>query len=265
MFSYQHRYHAGNFADVHKHIILVAIINYLKHKDKPFAVMDVHAGEGIYDLKCTEAQKIQEFRFGITPLFNHPQLFCQDYLDIIKNHNEKNELRFYPGSSAFIAATLRSQDRGILIERHPQAIQALRANLGQNQRLNIHARDSNEAMVALVPFKEKRGLVFLDPTYEVKSEYTDIVDTIAKAYAKFPQGIFALWYPILAEQRHKFLIDRVQSHTFKNWFHHEWFPYEKPPLGQLQGSGIVILNPPYLLEQQLQDFFTIATASFRQR
>lgn len=262
MFSYQHRYHAGNFADVHKHIILVALINCLKKKDTAFAVMDAHAGEGIYDLQDKEAQKNKEHHFGVFRLTNTTgDPLADDYLRLIQSYNE-GALRYYPGSSGLIAALLRPQDRGILVEGHPQAAKALRTNLAKNKQLHIHERDSGEALLALLPFKEKRGLIFLDPSYEVKSEYTEIVDTLAKAYAKFQHGVYALWYPILPEKRHLFLHERLKSCVFKDWICHEWLPYGKPPVGQLEGSGMIIINPPYQLKEQIEKTFKTATASF---
>jgi len=194
MFSYLHRYHAGNFADVHKHLVLTAILTTLHKKVTPFCVLDTHAGEGIYTLHSREIQKNAEYKKGFYPLLKAPSPppLIQRFLNIITK-----EEKAYPGSPAFIHAFLRQTDRAILIEGHPQSFLHLKSWAKYKKNLSLHDRDSLEGLKALVPFKEKRGLVFIDPSYEVKTEYKEVGEALEAAFSRFSNGIYALWYPLL--------------------------------------------------------------------
>jgi len=264
MFSYQHRYHAGCFADIHKHLTLFAILQHLQKKTTPFCVLDTHAGEGLYDLNSIESQKTAERTYGIDKLWTlkeAPPLVSQ-FLELVKAYNQPDECRYYPGSAAIIIEMLRSTDRGLFIEKHPQAIAALRAfaTSHHNKNIHIHERDSNEALKALVPFAEKRGLVFIDPSFEVKSEYETIVHALQGAYQRFSQGIFALWYPILPEGYHETLLRHLKRTMIPKIWHCEWSPNKDQATGML-ASGMVIINPPWQLDTLLTDTFTMLNQS----
>lgn len=252
MFSYQHRYHAGSFADVHKHIALVAILNHLQKKDAPFAILDTHAGEGLYDLKSREAQRNQEYKEGIQRLLKSEKplpTVVKQYVDIVRSYG-----KYYPGSPAISAKFLRGQDDLILVEGHPGAFEHLKKHLGNNPHIHMHHRDSWEALKALVPFKEKRGLIFIDPSYEVKTEYRDIVKAVKIAYERFPQGIYLIWYPILAVGLHHKMVKQLSVVCEDTW-HHEWVPDPDRAQGLL-GSGIFILNPPWQIDKTLNKAFS---------
>lgn len=256
-FSYLHRYHAGCFADVHKHLILLAILQSLHKKATPFCVLDTHAGEGLYDLNSEESQKTAERVIGIDKLWllqPAPEL-VQTYLELIKSYNQPQECRYYPGSPGLIKRLLRNTDRALLVEKHPQAIAALRAFFAHNkQPIHLHERDSLEAMRALVPFPEKRGLVFIDPSYEVKTEYETIVTALHLAYQRFSHGIFALWYPVLPEGYHETLILHLKRTLITKTWYCEWQPVPKQPSG-VQASGMIVINPPWQLDTQLMSTF----------
>lgn len=258
MFSYLHRYHAGSFADVHKHLILIELILSLQKKATPFAILDTHAGEGIYDLKSIESQKNTEFKQGLSPLLqvNDPPPLLARYLDIIQIYNTVTEKHYYPGSPAIIKQLLRAEDRAILIEGHPRVITTLRENFGKDKQLHIHERDSLEGLNALIPFKEKRGLIFMDPSYEVKTEYKDIVKKLTAAFERFPQGVYALWYPLLPAAYHQDMLDKVQRSSFTKVWYCEWIPYPQQEPKGLYGSGMVILNTPWQLDIQIKTLFT---------
>ena len=183
MLSYQHRYHAGNFADVHKHLILTIVLKSLTRKPSPLAIVDTHAGEGLYDFMSEEAARIQEFKEGVEKLFQAPAPpeIVQIYLDLVRVENPGGELRHYPGSPRLAEQLTRPGDEIILAELHPQALSALRKTFRRSDRVHIHKRDGFEALTALVPPKQKRGIVLIDPAYEEKSDYERSVQAIERA------------------------------------------------------------------------------------
>lgn len=256
MYSYEHKYHAGNFADVHKQIALIAILQHLIQKPTPFTVMDTHAGEGWYDLQSDAAKRLKEHVKGIdrfrqlapkTPL-------AKMYLDYIQSLNPEDKTVLFPGSAAIIQHFLREQDSAILIEHHPSAILTLKQNMRRDPRIHIHDRDAIVGLPALLPFKDKRGLIFIDPSYEVKAEYEDIINVMVTAYRKFAHGIFVIWYPILPQGHHIMLKKALKKADLDNILIHEWIPEGKQSQG-LYGSGLVIINPPWQLDKQLSEIF----------
>ncbi len=257
MFSYQHRYHAGSYSDVHKHLVLTAILLQLHKKDTPFCVLDSHAGEGLYDIHSPESQKTVEFKQGFRQLLDveNPPILVQKYLEIINEVNPGSSKHIYPGSPAIAAHFLRGADRVQCVEGHPGAITQLRANFKRNHGVQIHERNSLEAIPALVPFKEKRGLIFVDPSYEVKTEYKQIAKTMNAAHERFPQGIYAIWYPLLAANQHQELLSAIQRSPVSKVWYCEWIPYPQQEPKGLIGSGMVIINMPYQMDILLKDTF----------
>ncbi len=254
MYSYQHRYHAGNFADLHKHIVLLAVLHSLQQKNTPFCVFDAFAGEGVYDLNCKESQKNQEYLQGFAMVqqkLNTPY-FIQELLKISKKYQNDEQTLIYSGSPAIIHSNLREQDQAIFIENHPQAYIQLKKYFGKQKQIHIHKRDSIEAINALMPFKEKRGLILIDPSYEVKEEYNTICSVIKKVSINFPQYIYLMWYPLLQENRHVELRTELQNAFCNNIWHHEFIPVEHNTNG-LYGSGIIIINPPYKFDSIVQE------------
>lgn len=256
MFSYQHRYHAGGFADVHKHVALIALMRALQKKSTPFTVLDLHAGEGLYDLKSSESQKTKEFEQGYKKLLaleNTPDLL-QSYRDIIATYNPDTNEQRYPGSPGFAVKLLREQDKLVCVEAHPQAINQLKKNFKRHPQVHIHERDAYEALKALIPFKEKRGLIFIDPSYEVKTEYKDIAKALTGAFERFSQGVYAVWYPILPENYHQQLLQGLQRTALTKVWYCEWTPFKTAQKG-LQASGMVIVNLPFQLDKEIKDTF----------
>lgn len=261
MFSYQHRYHAGGPADVHKHISLIGILTALCQKPTPFGVLDTHAGEGIYDLHSSEAQKINEHRFGISALLKNSlndQALLTTYRAIIQHYNPSvniaDKVRYYPGSSAIIQHFLREQDRAYFVEKHPQAFAHLREHCQHDRRIHLHCRDAEEAMLALTPFKEKRGLILIDPSYEIKTEYTSVPQCILQLHKRFSHGIIALWYPILDNGAHHTLLRLIKSFNFISSAIHEYY-FQNTAHLHLRGSGMFFINPPWQLLDQLKKIF----------
>lgn len=254
MLSYRHAFHAGNHADVLKHAVETLIIEQLKSKDKPFCYLDTHAGGGCYDLSGEWPQKKAEYLDGIARLWPERQHWPElaAYWDIIATLNE-SELRFYPGSPEIARHLLREQDKLMLIELHNQEIEILRRHMGSDGRSAIHHRDGFEGLLALLPPTPRRGLVLMDPPYELKEDYQRVLQTLKKAMQKWSTGIYALWYPILGK-------DADRSRSMLELFKYAGFPSvlvaelevaAQPDEWGMNGSGMLILNAPWQLDGQL--------------
>lgn len=255
MYSYQHRYHAGSFADIHKHLVLLSVLTRLQKKTTPFCVLDAFAGEGIYNLHTSESQKTKEYNTGFAYLKqaqNLPPLLAK-LLSIAGSLKTMPDDLFYPGSPALIQPHLREQDRGILIENHPQAFAELKKNFNRYSNIHLHKRDALEALNALLPFPEKRGLIFIDPSYEVKTEYQQIANLVVKLHHKFSQGIYVIWYPILPEAFHENLLKILKKAQIEHWSS-QWRPYPEMKTGMI-GSGVFVLNPPWRLKEEMTVLF----------
>lgn len=255
MLSYRHLYHAGNFADVHKHVALAGLLRALQAKPAPLCYVDAHAGAGLYDLAQAEARKTAEADAGVYRLWQAGDLPppVGDYVALLKHFNPGPALRFYPGSPALAAALLRDDDRAVLMERHPQEQALLRAcfktDFKNDRRVAVHARDSYEGLPALVPPAVKRGLVLLDPSYEVKAEYDGIVDLLQKAHRRWSNAVYLLWYPLLPEGRHRHLLKRLQTGGPRKILNAELrFPEREQGM---YGSGLIVVNPPWQFENPL--------------
>lgn len=253
MHSYLHKFHAGNFADVHKHIALIGLIDYLKKKDKPFGVLDAYAGEGLYHLKSKESQLNKEHVKGSQTLLSLKKVSepLQSYVQLIKQYAEDQS---YPGSPVIIDHLLREDDRLQCVENHTSSFKQLKLNLGRHPKITLHQRDALEAMHALLPFKEKRGLVLVDPSYEMKSDYHNVAESVIRAYEKMPNAVFLIWYPILKEERHIQLIKALKKSSINDLWVCEWEPFPNPTHGLL-GSGLAVINQGWQFDKTLNRAF----------
>lgn len=254
MLSYRHAYHAGNFADVFKHVILIQLIRTLQFKDKPFCLLDTHAGAGRYDLESPAACKTAEFREGIARLWGKSGLGAalQDYLDIVRAINDSEQLRYYPGSPRIARSLLRSGDRLLLTELHNTEYPLLKAEFAGDRQVSVHHMDGYQALKALLPPRERRGLVLLDPAYERKNEFQHLLEALATINRRWPNAITAVWYPIL----------QISSVTrFHKALHNLGIPAilcaelelrsHDLPLA-MRGCGMIIVNPPWRLDETLE-------------
>jgi len=251
--SYLHSYHAGNFADVHKHLALVLLLRRLQEKDTPLCYVDSHAGRGLYDLAGAEAQKTREADAGILRLCAapNPPDTVRDYLDLVASFNDGDAVRNYPGSAALAQGMLREQDRAMLLELHPREFPALGRFIGRDRRIAIHARDCYEGLPALVPPAIRRGLVLIDPSYEIKREYNEAGTLLCKTLDRWGNAVYLLWYPLLAAGRHRFLLNELAKCSPPRMLCSEL----KIDSGTdaLLGSGLVIVNTPWQFETRLRD------------
>ena len=255
MLSYRHAFHAGNHADVLKHATLALLIDQLKSKDKPFCYLDTHAGGGCYDLTGEWPQKKAEYLDGIARIWPEraqwPEL--ASYLEVIATLNEQ-DLRFYPGSPEVARHLLREQDKLMLMELHNQEIEILRRHLSHDSRTAIHHRDGFEGLLALLPPTPRRGMVLIDPPYELKEDYPRVVQTLKKAMQKWPTAIYALWYPILGKEvdRSPTLLEEIKYAGFPSVLIAELEVAAQPEEWGMNGSGMLLLNAPWQLDTQLE-------------
>jgi 23S rRNA (adenine2030-N6)-methyltransferase len=258
--NYRHAFHAGNFADVHKHAVLAWILTYLRAKPAPFRVIDTHAGQGRYDLFSRDACRGGEWRDGVGLVWKlrgerrAPHEFLAPYLDVVSEFNLSGELRIYPGSPLICATLLRSQDRLIACELEPRSATMLAAALRGERRAKVVAIDGWTALGAYVPPKERRGLVLVDPPFEDPDEFHRLSDRLAAAYRKWPSGIYLAWYPIKEPGQPDALARKVRRFAGAKVLRSELILREPRRQGGLLGSGLLVINPPFTLEPQLRVF-----------
>lgn len=255
--NYDHAYHAGNFADVVKHATIVRIVDYLKRKDQAFRIIDTHAGSGVYDLSSERAQKTGEWLTGIGRVLEadfrpDATALLAPYLDSVRAFNPDGGLTHYPGSPAIMRHLLRKQDRMLAIELEPKAHLALSARFANDYQARVLALDGWLALGAHVPPKEKRGFVIVDPPFEIDNEFGRIVDGLKRAHARWPGGVYAFWYPAkdfaAIERFRKALKATGISKILDSWLTIR-SAGDQP---RLDGTGMIVVNPPYTLEQELK-------------
>ena len=260
MFSYRHAFHAGNHADVLKHLILVQLLAHLEQKETPFWVIDTHAGAGVYSLEGEGATKRGEFAEGIGRLWGRTDAppAVADYLEAVRALNPDGSLRHYPGSPFIALARLRDRDRLRLFELHGNESQALAHNIREagrdaQRRTIVYADDGFAALKALLPPPPRRALVLIDPSYEDKRDYSRVGVTLRDALTRFPTGCYAIWYPQVQRRESRELAYKLTRMPGVRWLHASLTVREPSPDGLgLHGSGMFVVNPPWTLQAALQ-------------
>jgi 23S rRNA (adenine2030-N6)-methyltransferase len=261
MLSYQHSYHAGGPADVHKHAALCLLLEHLNAKPKPYSVIDLYAGEGAYALDTTEAQKTGEYRDGIAKLWDRNVAGLEALTAAVRAQNPDGTLKSYPGSPALARTYLRADDRLVLNELHPGAFSALKRWARRDERITVHKRDGLEALLALLPPNPRRGLALIDPSYEIKADYAAVPAKLAKALHKWREGIFMVWYPLLSDNRHRPLVDGLKALSapcfastlnFKRKARRA-IAAKKPETVGLEGTAVAVINPPWQFDIQMKE------------
>jgi 23S rRNA (adenine2030-N6)-methyltransferase len=246
--NYRHAFHAGNHIDVFKHAALTLVLERLLDKPQAFGVLDSHAGIGVYDLSSDEAQRTGEFQEGVARVFDRPLEAAPAYSRLIAEMNP-NGLATYPGSPEVVRRLLRGQDRLTLCELHPADFATLKARYRKEPRIAVHHRDGYEAIGALLPPAERRGLVLVDPPFEKTDEAQRLVRAVDAGLKRWPTGTFMVWYPIK---------DRAISDTLttaaRGWpksLRAELSPYAAGE-SSLPGGGLIFANTPYRLDEKLR-------------
>ena len=254
MLSYRHAFHAGNHADVLKHLVEVLILQYLvQKKDKPLRYIDTHAGPGIYALQRSFASRNREFDSGIARLWGRSDLPppLEHYVNMVRSFNPSSELLHYPGSPAIAASILGTAHRLQLFELHPDDASGLDDWVGRDRRIKVQQADGFSALKAILPPPERRALVLIDPPYEVKTDYDTAISALEVGCKKFATGVYALWYPLLDRDDVSAFVERLKMMPVKSLLVE--FPVQ-PLTGEgMRGSGMFIVNPPWILQQQLEN------------
>lgn len=255
MLSYRHAFHAGNFADVLKHLVLIQVIEHLKKKDKPFCYIDTHAGPGIYDLASDFALKNREFENGIGRLWQRDDLpsAIAHYLDIVGVFNPSPTLHRYPGSPLIAQYLLRKQDRMFCFELHSTDAHQLIALFDKDRRVKTAHADGLKDCLGLMPPSQHRGLVLIDPSYEVKSDYDAVVNTLIKLYKRFPGGTYALWYPVVDRSRIRHLERLLLLSGIKDIQLYELAVTADHRRAGMTACGMIVVNPPWTLTGVMAD------------
>ena len=262
MLSYRHAFHAGNHADVLKHYVLSLVLDYFNQKISPYWVIDTHAGAGMYALKSEFAQKNAEFENGIARLFsanNLPESLA-NFVKIIKNYNENNVLNFYPGSPKIAQSYLRKDDKLRLFELHPSDCKLLNENFNpKNRQTKIEMQDGFAGIKACLPPPTKRAVVLIDPPYELKDDYSRVLDCLQDSLKRFATGTYLIWYPLLQRPEPAFMVEKLMALS-SNWLQVEMCVEAPSEEGfGMFGSGMFIINPPYTLPNNLYETMPILT------
>ena len=257
--NYRHAFHAGNHADVLKHLVLLALLDALKKKDTPFFVLDTHAGRGRYLLAAAESRKTGEADAGILKLMGEAKMpeVVERYLRAVEANNPVGALIAYPGSPLLVAQALRAQDRLAACELQPDEAAALKELFAHDARVAVHARDGYAAIKAMLPprlgsTKFARGLVLIDPPYEVQdNEYPQIISAVREALQRWPQATYAIWYPIKLRRSLQPFLRKAAALPAKSVLLAELQVRPDDSPLRLNGSGLVLVNPPWKFDQQL--------------
>jgi 23S rRNA (adenine2030-N6)-methyltransferase len=255
--NYRHAFHAGNFADVVKHLILVRILDYLKRKPAAFRVLDTHAGVGLYDLTGTEAERTGEWREGIGRLFDadlsaEAADLAAPYLDVVRAANPDGGLRFYPGSPLITRHLLRPQDRLFALEMHPQDAEALQGNFAGDWQVRVTHLDGWASFGTHLPPKEKRGLVLVDPPFEENGEFDRMVTALGKGHARWTGGVYAFWYPIKEPAEVDVFVAALEETGIPKILRIELTLRPPSIPARLHGTGMIVVNPPFSLESDMR-------------
>ncbi|WP_240127779.1 23S rRNA (adenine(2030)-N(6))-methyltransferase RlmJ [Proteus mirabilis] len=253
MLSYRHSFHAGNHADVLKHIVQTLIIESLKEKEKPFLYLDTHAGAGRYQLTNAHATRTGEYLEGIARLWQQeevPELILP-YLEAVSSLNTSDELRYYPGSPLLAAKLLREQDLLMLTELHPTDFPLLRTEFSRDKRVRVCREDGFGQLKSKLPPVSRRGFALIDPPYELKQDYSAVVKGIVEGYKRFATGTYAIWYPVVHRQQIKRMLKDLEATGIRKILQIELAV--KPDSDQLgmTASGMIVINPPWKLASQM--------------
>ena len=270
MLAYRHAFHAGNHADVLKHLVLTLVLRYMNQKDKGYRVVDTHAGAGGYSLQGTYAHKRAEFEQGIARLWGRAELPppVADYVALVRQFNGADRLEQYPGSPAFAHALMRAQDQLHLYELHPTDHKILASYLGEQPGVEVHMSDGFASLRRELPPPTRRGVLLIDPPYELKSDYTKVLASVREALTRFADGTVIVWLPQLQLLEAAQLPQRLKSAAApakKGWLHARL--NVAPPAERgfgLLGSSVFVVNPPHKLQPLLAPLLPWLAATLAQ-
>ena len=266
MLSYRHSFHAGNFADVLKHTVQSLIIESLQQKPKPFVYHDTHSAAGRYDLSDAKSEKTGEYKAGIGKLWHRDDIpeLMQSYIDTVTALNPDGELKFYPGSPMVAKHMIGREQRMELTELHPTDIELLRQEFAGDRKVRIQQVDGYKGLNGMMPPAQRRALVLIDPPYELKTEHDDAIRGIKESHRKFATGIFALWYPMVSRAQVTRFCEKFANQGIRNILRIEMCVRADTNEYGMTGSGMIIVNPPWKLEQQMREILPWLTDQLKQ-
>jgi 23S rRNA (adenine2030-N6)-methyltransferase len=254
MLAYRHAFHAGNHGDVLKHIVLMRVLRYMNLKDKGWRYVDTHAGAGGYSLHSSYAKKNAEFTEGVGRLWGRSDVppAVAEYLDLIRQFNGGSTLKQYPGSPAIAHALCREQDQLRLFEMHPTDHRVLSSYLATEPGVEVRMSDGFEGLKATLPPPTRRGVVLMDPSYELDRDYSAVVTALRDGLLRFAEGTYMVWYPLVSKLPAVQLPKRLKALASKRWVHARLTvqPLDARGFG-MAGSGVFIINPPHTLHNEL--------------
>lgn len=252
MLSYRHSFHAGNPADVLKHLVLAEVLNYQTIKDKPLDYIDTHSGAGFFELASSDAQKTQEYQEGIAKLWQHTSdnEGLNDYISLIKSFNH-GQLEFYPGSPKVAEHFLRRQDKGWFFELHPRDLTLLEDNMQGRRSIRMRGENGFAGLIGLLPPASRRACVLIDPPYEVKDDYDTVIKTIVQAYQRFATGTYMIWYPVVDRERIERMETGLVESGIRNIQLFELATEADTDVHGMTASGMIVINPPWKLKQTM--------------
>ncbi|MER2471068.1 23S rRNA (adenine(2030)-N(6))-methyltransferase RlmJ [Photorhabdus laumondii] len=254
MLSYRHSFHAGNHADVLKHTVQSLIIESLKEKEKPFLYLDTHAGAGRYQLSSEHAERTGEYLEGIARVWQREDLpqELNAYISTVAALNQSGNLRYYPGSPFIARHLLRQDDKFNLTELHPSDFPLLRNEFSRDNRARVVREDGYQQLKSQLPPPSRRGFILIDPPYELKSDYQAVVQAIQEGYKRFATGVYALWYPVVLRQQIKRLVKELEATGIRRILQIELAVRPDSDQRGMTASGMIVINPPWKLEQQMK-------------
>lgn len=260
MLAYRHAFHAGNHADVLKHLVLAEVLRYMAEKDKAYTLLDTHAGAGGYALDGRYAQKNAEHLGGIASLYKRKDLPTplQQYVQLVKDFNLDGALKQYPGSPAIANALMREQDRLRCYELHPTDHRILASYLEDRPNTQVLQQDGFASLKSELPPPSRRGVVLMDPSYEIKADYGKVIAALREGLQRFADGTVAIWYPQLQTLESSQLVQRLKSASEpiakKGWLHVRLTVTQADERGfGMMGSGMFVVNPPFVLHDKLAE------------
>jgi 23S rRNA (adenine2030-N6)-methyltransferase len=252
MLAYRHLFHAGNFADVFKHSLLTRLVLAFEKKDKPFFVLDTHAGIGRYDLTHEWALKNAEFRDGVAMVWGRkdvPDEFIP-YFEAIRGENAGNALRFYPGSPRVVRRLLRPTDRMVLVELNKKDCEILGGLFSGDRQTTVHLMDGYQSLKAFLPPKERRGLIFIDSSFDRAREFDRLTEGLVEAHRRFANGVYAIWYPLMEPLAMRAFERGVVASGIRKVLQLEISVLPEHWSGGMGGCGMLVVNPPFGFEAQ---------------
>ncbi|MEH6558381.1 MAG: 23S rRNA (adenine(2030)-N(6))-methyltransferase RlmJ [Oceanicoccus sp.] len=251
MLSYRHSFHAGNFADIIKHVVLVETLGHLTNKESPFEYIDSYSGAGLFNLHSKDAKKLGEHHNGIGKLTANDYPELSDYFAAINSYNKSGEIHFYPGSPSIAKYFLRQQDRAWLYELHPQDYKSLCKDMENSKKIRVFCQDGLKALESILPPTSRRGLILIDPSYEIKSEYEQVFHAFVNAYKKFSTGTYIIWYPVVDRRQVDVFEKKMVLSGIKNIQRFELGLSPDTKERGMTSSGVFVVNPPWTLFEKM--------------